>query len=129
MFGSGRKAPRMSGSGRIVLPDVWGGQEALSVVQEWSGDPSECPGCHTGFPGVVGRPSLMSGRGQETFPNNREWLGGPPGCPGVVGRPSWMSGSGWESLQEVWEVLWMSGSCRETLLDVRELLGDSPRCP
>ena len=81
MFGSGREAlpenPRvvggpnqmsrkhclMSGSGRETLPDVW----------EWSGDP---PGC----PGVVGRPSQMSGSGRET--------------------PR-MSGSGWEVFSDV----------------------------
>ena len=54
---------RMSGSGR----------EALSEVQELSGDPP-------GFPGVVGKPSRMFG---------------------VVGRPSRMSGCGREYLLDV----------------------------
>ena len=50
------------------------GREALLDVQKWSGVP---PGC----PGVVERPSRMSGSGS----------GGPPGCPGVVWRPSRMT--------------------------------------
>ena len=63
----------MSGSGR----------EALPVVREWSGDLSECPGCPPGYPGAVGRPSqifgrgrrpsLMSGSGREALPDVREW--------------------------------------------------------
>ena len=82
---------RMSGSGRLALPNV----------QEWSGDPPVCPG-------VVGRPSRMSGCGPDTVPNHRkdlpdvqEWSGVPPGCPGVVGRPSRMSGSGREAIHDV----------------------------
>ena len=72
----------MSGSGRETLPYVG---DALSDVQEWSGDP-------TGYPGVVGR----------TLLDVREWLGGPPGCPGLVGRPSRMFRSGREALADVW---------------------------
>ena len=84
------------------------GQEALSVVWEWLGDPSECPG-------VVDWPSHMSRSGREVLPNVRErfggcadirgnqgalpdvreWLEDPPGCSGVVRRPSLLAGSGW----------------------------------
>ena len=39
--------------------------------------------------------------GWESFPDVREWSGGPPGYPGVVGRPSWMTGSGLEALPVV----------------------------
>ena len=39
----------------------------------------------------------MSGNGQETLPDVREWSEGPSGCPGVVGRPFRMSGSGREA--------------------------------
>ena len=46
----------MSGGGQEILPDVW----------EWSGDP---PGC----PGVVDRPSRMSGSGREAIADVREW--------------------------------------------------------
>ena len=58
-----------------------GGREALSVAREWSGDPSECPGCTPGFPGVVERPSQMIGSGRETLLDVRELLGDSPGCP------------------------------------------------
>ena len=44
-------------------------QEALSEVRQWSGGPP-------GSPGVVGRPSRMSGRVWK-------WSGGSPECPGV----------------------------------------------
>ena len=43
----------------------WNGQEALPHVLEWSGNPPECPG-------VVGRPSRMSGSGRETLLDVRE---------------------------------------------------------
>ena len=46
----------MSGSGR----------ESLLDVRELSGVPDRCPR-------VVGRPSRMSGSGQKTLPNVREW--------------------------------------------------------
>ena len=46
----------MSGSGQVVLPDVREFLEALPDVQELSGVPHGCPG-------VVGRPSQMSGSG------------------------------------------------------------------
>ena len=92
------------------------GQEALPDVRVWSEGP---PGC----PGVVGRPSRMSGSGREaltvgreTFPNVWEWSGGPPGCPGVVRRPSRMSGSGRVTLPDV-------RSGQEDLLDVCECSG------
>ena len=48
------------------------GREALPNVREWSGGPPECPG-------MIGRPSLMSGSGRESLPNVLEWSGGPPG--------------------------------------------------
>ena len=56
------------------------GREALPDVREWSVG-------HTGCPGVIGRPSQMSGSGREAILDVREWLKGPCGCPGMVGRP------------------------------------------
>ena len=70
----------MSGSGRETLPNVrewWKAlldvrqlsrgppdvREALPIVREWSRDPTECPEVPPGYPGVVGRPSRMSGSG------------------------------------------------------------------
>ena len=50
MSGSAREACRMSGSGRKAIPNV----------REWSGG-------HPGCPAVVGRPSQMSGSGQEAL--------------------------------------------------------------
>ena len=102
----------MFGSGREAFPDV---QEALLYVRERSGGPPRFREWSTGLPGcprVVERPSQMSGRCWEDFPDVREcweafpvvreallnvrersgcppkFLGGPPGCPGVVGMPS-----------------------------------------
>ena len=49
----------------------------------------------------------MSGSGQESLSDVREWSGVPPRCPGVVGRPSWMSGGGREVLLDYWE--WCEG--------------------
>ena len=43
------------------------GWEALSYLQEWSVGP---PGC----PGMVGRPSRISGSGRETLLDVREFL-------------------------------------------------------
>ena len=84
----------MSGSGREALPDV----------REWSGRPRGCPG-------VIGRPSRMSGigrkaiptseSGQEVLRNVLEWSGGPPGCPRVVGMLSEICGIGREALPDV----------------------------
>ena len=74
----------------------------------------------------------MSGSGQTTLPDVREWSGDHPRCPGVVGRtagcpgvvevpygysgvvgrPSRMSESGWNALP-----------------DVREWSGGPPKCP
>ena len=51
----------MSAIGREALPDVW----------KWSGGP---PGC----PGVVKRPSRMSGFGRVAFPDIQEWSVVPP---------------------------------------------------
>ena len=92
MARSGRKACRMSGSGRKAIPNVW----------EWSGDP---PGC----PGMVGGPPSCPGM-----------VRGPPGCPGVVERlsrmsrsgrrPSQLPGSGLEILSDVRE--WSGGPPR-----------------
>ena len=48
----------MSGSSWEAFLDV---REALPVVRVWSGGPP-------GYPGVVGRPSLMSGSGLEVQP-------------------------------------------------------------
>ena len=72
---------RMSGNSQESLPDLW----------EWSGGPP-------GSPGVVVKPSLISGSGREDLPDVceslsyirkwsgdnpdvREWLGCYPGCP------------------------------------------------
>ena len=65
---------RMSGNGRVPLPDV----------REWLGGPLVCPG-------VVASPSQMSESGPE----------GLNGCPGEVGSLSSMSGSGREPLPDV----------------------------
>ena len=73
----------MSGSGLEAHPDV----------HEWSGGP---PGC----PGVVERPSRMSGSGREA---HLDGLGDPPGCPELVWRPCRMSESGCEALLNVRE--------------------------
>ena len=66
IFWSCRKTTRISGRGREAHPDVW----------EWPGDPPKCPG-------VIGRPSRMSGSGREALldirsdkeaiPDVREW--------------------------------------------------------
>ena len=48
-------------------------QEAICDVREWSGRPSGCPG-------LVGRPSRMTGSGLEALQHIRKWSGGPPGC-------------------------------------------------
>ena len=115
----------MSRSGREVLPEnrEWSGD-----CNVWSGNPPGCPGV-VGRPSlmygsgqeasrVVGRPTRMSGSGREALPENRDWSGdcnvwsgGSPGCPGMISRPPWMSGSG-----------------RKTLLDVREWSGGPPGC-
>ena len=77
----------MTGSGREAFPDVW-----------------KLSGSHHGCPGLVRRPSRMSGSGRynlrmsgsgrEAFPDVRELSGGHPGCPGVVVTTSQMFGSG-----------------------------------
>ena len=77
---------RMSGSGletrldfreglpniREVLPNI---REVHPEVREWSEalpDVRECSGVPPGCPGVVGRPSRMSGSGRETLLDVRE---------------------------------------------------------
>ena len=50
----------MSGSGRVGLPKIREWSEGLPDLREWSGGPPKCPG-------VVGRPSRMSGRGREAL--------------------------------------------------------------
>ena len=42
-----------------------GGREAFLNVRQWSGGPPRCPG-------VVGRPSRMSGSGWEVLPDVRQ---------------------------------------------------------
>ena len=54
----------MSRSGWKVLPDV----------REWSGVSLE-------YPGVVGRPSQMSGSGWEALSDVQKWSGGLAKCP------------------------------------------------
>ena len=56
-----------------------------------------------GYPGVVERPSQMSGRGRDALPEVREWLRVPPECLQVVERPSRLSGSGREAIPDVLE--------------------------
>ena len=63
----------MSVSGRESSPDVW----------EWSRG-------YLGCPGMVGRPSRVSGNGRKALPNDRVGLGSLLGRPGVVGKPSRM---------------------------------------
>ena len=67
----------MFGSGRESLPDVWKDlpdvRRDLPDVREWLGGP---PGC----PGLVGRPSRMSGSDRDAIRDVRELSGGPPGC-------------------------------------------------
>ena len=90
----------MSGSGRDALLDV----------RMWSGGPRRLEGVvrrHPGCPGVVGKPSQMSGSGLETRPEVREWSERPSGCQGVAGRPSVICGSGREALPDVQE--WSGG--------------------
>ena len=86
----------MSRSGREAIPHVRGGRETLSDVRQLTGGPP-------GSPGVVGRPSQMSGSGREVLPDVREWSGGPPGCLGVVRRPSQKFESGRVALPDVRE--------------------------
>ena len=95
MTGSGREASRLVGMPTQMSGSVWetltGDWEALPDEWEWSGGP---PGC----PGVVGRPSRMSGSGREALPDDPKWSGDPPECPGVVGRLFRMSRGGGEAL-------------------------------
>ena len=52
----------MSGSGRMTLPDF----------REWLGGPPGCPGVvgrHSWMSRSGGRPSRMSGSGQESLPD------------------------------------------------------------
>ena len=77
------------------------GLEALMDVREWSGGPHGCPG-------VVGRPSQMSGNSRESLQEVWEALQ--------------MSLSGGSLFRT-------SGYCWEALPVVRELSGDPPRCP
>ena len=62
----------MSRSGRDVFPVVRQCSVAVPDVWEWSGVP-------LGSPGVVRRPSRMSGSGREALADLRECSGGPPG--------------------------------------------------
>ena len=59
--------------------------------------------------------------GRETFPDVREWSGGPPECPGVVGRPSRMSERGLETLPDV-------RGDQGALMDVQQWSEVSPEC-
>ena len=99
----------MLGSVRETFSNV---RDALLDIQEQSEGPP-------GFPGEVGRPSRISGRGRrpilmsgsarEALLDLREWSDSTSGCPGVVGRPSRLFGSGRETLPNV----------RDALLDFR----------
>ena len=84
MSGSGGRPLRISERGRDTLPGNPGmvrfasqmpgrGRKTLLDVREWSGGLCKCLE-------EVGRPTRMSGCGQEALPKVRERLGGPPGC-------------------------------------------------
>ena len=91
------------------------GRNSLLDVREWTGGPLECPGVvgrpsqmsgndRDALPGclaVVRRPSRMSESGWVDFPDFQEWSEDPPGCPGVFVRPSRLSGSGRDALPDV----------------------------
>ena len=79
----------MSGNGQVTRLNV---RKALSDVRECSGGLLE-------YPGVVGRPSRMTGSGREALPDVREWSGGPSECHGMVGRSFRMIGSGREAFR------------------------------
>ena len=106
MFGSGRQAlpyvREWSGGppgcpGMVGMPSRMSGsgQEAFSDFRDWSGGlRGDVAGPHGGLevppgglggppggPGVVGKPSRMSGSGREALPDVRWWSGGPLGCP------------------------------------------------
>ena len=116
----------MSGSGR----------EALADVRVWLRDP---PGC----PGVVGKPSRISGSCLENLPdgrewweaitNIREWSGGPTRYPVVVGGAlpdvRQMLGGPPRYLGVVSIPCRISGCGRLALPDVREWCGCPPECP
>ena len=86
----------MSESGRVALPDVWYGREALPNVHEWLGG-------LPGYPGVVEMPCRMSEKASQPLPDIREVLLTTPGHPGVVMRTSRMFDSGREDLPHVRE--------------------------
>ena len=71
----------------------------------------------------------MSGCGQESLPDDREWSRGPSGCPAVDGRPSRMTRSGREAPMVVERPTRMPGSGRAALSDVQYWSGGPPRCP
>ena len=76
------------------------GREALWDGRQWSGGPLGCPG-------VVERPSRMSGSGREALPDGRESL--PDGREALLDIRDWFR-----------RPFRMSGSGRVALLDVRE---------
>ena len=80
-------------------------------------------------PGVVARPSRMSGSSREALPDVQVWSDGPPGCPEVVGKPSQMSGSGWEALPDFWECPGVVGRPYRMSGNVREGSGGPLGCP
>ena len=68
----------MSGSGREALADVREWLESLPDVRGSSGLPPGCPGVVGSPSRVVGRPTQMFGRDQESLSDVRERSGGPP---------------------------------------------------
>ena len=119
-------------SGLETLPDVPEEWQSLLDVWEWSKGYPDCPG-------VVCRPSRMTGSGRVTLLDVWEWLGDPPGCLAVVGRPCQMSGSSVRPsrmsgrprgcpgvIRRPYRIF---GSGRETLPDVRECTEGYPGCP
>ena len=57
---------------REVIPDIWEWLGDLSDVREWSGGlpvVRKWSGGPPGYPGMVRRPSRMSGSGRQAFPD------------------------------------------------------------
>ena len=75
-----------SRKGRVALPGVENGWEALPEVREWSRGPPKGPG-------VV----------RKALPDVRQWSGGPLGGPGVDERLSRIFRSDWEEDPDFWE--------------------------
>ena len=118
-------------------------RETLQDVREWSRDLPRCPGVVKRPSLISGRPSRMSGSSLEAFPDIRECSGGLPGCTGVVERPSpivqeWSGGppgyprevgSYYQRPERIGRQSQKFGRGRKSLLDIREWSGGPPGCP